>query len=129
MVSSNSIALILHLLSDHSILVPVPIIRALIIPVRHDPHIVVLVHVHVAQIRPVFIVIDVECTSLAAYPLFVLLPHVFLSSAFSDPPVNISLTDILTYYTGFYRLWHHLSHIFFPSYAFNALVFPLPPEL
>ena len=95
MVSSNSIALILHLLSDHSILVPVPIIRALIIPVRHDPHIVVLVHVHVAQIRPVFIVIDVECTSLAAYPLFALLPHVFLSSAFSDPPVNISLTDIL----------------------------------
>ena len=129
MVSSNSIALILHLLSDHSILVPIPIIRALIISVRHDPHIVVLVHVHVAQIRPVFIVIDVECTSLAACPLFALLPHIFLSSAFFDLPVIISLTDILTYYTGFYRLWHHLSHIFFPSYAFNALVFPLPPEL
>ena len=82
MVSSNSIVLILHLLSDHSILVPVPIIRALIIPVRHDPHIVVLTHVHVAQIRPVFIVIDVECAGLATCPLFTLLPHVFLSSAF-----------------------------------------------
>ena len=78
MVSSNSIALILHLLSDHSILV-----------------------------------LSLLFFLMFSYPLL-----------FSDLPVIISLADILIYYTGFYRLWHHLSHIFFPSYAFNALVSP-----
>ena len=72
----------LHLLSDHRILVPVPIIRALIISVRHDPHIVILVHIHVAQIRAVFIVIDIKRTCLAACPLFAFLFHVFVSSSF-----------------------------------------------
>lgn len=75
LVSSHFIARLPHLLPDHSILVPISIIRALIIPVRHDPHIIILVHVHIAQIRPVFIVINVECAGLTACSFFSLHLH------------------------------------------------------
>ena len=61
---------ILHLFPYHRIIIPVPVIRALIIPVRHDPHIVILVHIHITQICPVHLIIYIEGACFAASMLF-----------------------------------------------------------
>ena len=68
--SCTLISRALHLLSDYRIIISVPVIGALIIPIRHDPHIVVFVHIHIAEICSVLLVIDIEGTCLTASPFF-----------------------------------------------------------